>query len=190
VKTLPKAYRNGYWEIRATQQRRVFPHARPEAPEDLLEHREAVLYVTRSQKEEEVGRVEATYINLVGAPWPEGDLFEIFDSENQDLYEIWEALRAHRADLLAYMGENSTSGVLYVQKVRIIKDLRGYGLGGPFFDECLGLIGSDAEYAVLTAKPQDQEPGGEVSTQRLMGFYSRYGFDPIGDTNHMLKGEA
>ncbi|MBQ3413935.1 MAG: GNAT family N-acetyltransferase [Clostridia bacterium] len=167
--------------------------------EDLLNQRYFfTIYKTDDElnKQEQIGKVEMTYMDVYMAEetgYGIFDLFDLIDSEKQGVCEYLFDFDGEQND--KYVGMDRD--VLYIDEIFIEKKYRNMGIGSLIVKElprlirqilklrpgCLVLLANPFEIEGKEFKPTRDKK----KIEKLIKFYSRNGFQRINDTQYLAK---
>ncbi len=147
-------------------------------------------------KQEQIGRIEMTYMDVWMAEetgYGVFDLFDLIDSEKQGVCEYLFSFDGEQND--EYVGMNRD--VLYVDEIFIEKKFRNMGIGSKIVKELPRLIKQILKLqpgcVVLLANPFEIErkefkpTSDKKKIEKLIKFYAKNGFQRIEDTQYLVK---
>lgn len=147
-------------------------------------------------KQEQIGRIEMTYMDVWMAEetgYGVFDLFDLIDSEKQGVCEYLFSFDGEKND--EYVGMDRD--VLYIDEIFIEKKYRNMGIGSKIVKELPRLIKQVLKLrpgcVVLLANPfeikgKEFKPTSDKETiEKLIKFYAKNGFQRIEDTQYLVK---
>ncbi len=147
-------------------------------------------------KQERIGRIEMTYMDVWMAEetgYGVFDLFDLIDSEKQGVCEYLFSFDGEEND--EYVGTDRD--VLYIDEIFIEKKYRNIGIGGELVKElprlikrilklrpgCIVLLANPFEIEEKKMKPSSDKK----EIEKLIKFYAKNGFHRIEDTQCLVK---
>lgn len=147
-------------------------------------------------KQEQIGRIEMTYMDVWMAEetgYGVFDLFDLIDSEKQGVCEYLFSFDGEKND--EYVGMDRD--VIYIDEIFIEKKYRNMGIGSKIVKElpkfikqilklrpgCIVLLANPFEIEEKEFKPTSDKK----RIEKLIKFYAKYGFQRIEDTQYLVK---
>ncbi|UQA60643.1 hypothetical protein [Polyangium aurulentum] len=151
-----------------------------------------------------VGRVDASRVHM-GLVTEHGEsVVEVFDAHSDDIVEFCEALFDVDTEELKDDISEQTSGadLLLIESIEILPQYRGKGLGLKVLRRLMEFLGGGCALAAIKARPVRYtdpadadwsrrmqpdllEASPDAVPQRLREYFSRLGFERVGDTDIM-----
>ena len=153
------------------------------------------------------GRMKVQYLNLSN---PDDTYFDIFDSDgilNGAYTELFQGMSDHlKYEIECEFEEPGYSNMLFIDKIQVYPDFRGYKLGLKAIYCAIERLGRECSYVILKAFPlqfedknrkKDEqwnelmdpeyfEQNQEIAQQKLIAHYAKLGFRQINNSSYML----
>ena len=167
--------------------------------EDLLNQRYFfTIYKTDDEfnKEDQIGEIEMTYMDICMAEENGYDIFMLFDMIDAEKEGVFNYLFDYNGEANEeYVGMDKD--VLYIDKIYIERKYRSDGIGSKIVSELPKLIRNILKLRpgclVLLANPFEMESGELIANrnkeniEKLIKFYINNGFERIEDTQYLVR---